>query len=167
MTTAELAPFDEIAAHPLAWKMLALVGIGFIVIGLVIEATVLFPLRIGNPEWEFGTVSAFLDSIPLLGIGLALVAAYGVARGRPWMARTSGIIFILLALIILGAALLFATVVPQALNPRNYARIEMLTGVKKAITKAAFQCAIYPIGFLWVGIAAIRFSSKRRGVPLT
>ncbi|MGH7658831.1 MAG: hypothetical protein ACREL6_11415, partial [Gemmatimonadales bacterium] len=127
----------------------------------------LFPLRIGNPEWEFGTVASFLDSIPLLAIGLALLAAYGVARGRPWIARSAGTMFILLALIILAGALLFATVVPQALNPRNYSRIEMLTGVKKAITKAAFQCAVYPIGFLWVGIAAFRFSSKRRGIPLT
>lgn len=162
MTTAETAPFDEVAANPLAWRMLALVGVAFVVIGLVIEVTVLFPLRVGNPEWEFGTVNAFLDSLPLLVIGLSLLAAFGVARGHPWLARAAGAMFIILALIVLAGALLYATVVPQALNLRNYSRIEMLTAVKKAITKAAFQSAVYPIGFLWVGIAAFRFSSRRR-----
>lgn len=160
-TAAEVAPFEHIAGHPLAWSMLTLLGVAFTVVGLITLGTILLPLRIGNPEWEFGTVNAFLDSLPLAAIGLSLLAAAGVARGRPWLARVAGTCFILLALMVLAGALLYATVLPQALRPQNYARIEVLTGVKKAATKAAVQAAVYPIGFLWVGIGAFRFSRKR------
>lgn len=160
-TAPEVAPFEDIAAHPVAWGVLTLTGVAFTVVGFVTLGTILLPLRIGSPEWEFGTVNAFLDSLPLVVIGLSVLAAAGVARGRPWLARLAGVCLILLALIVLAAALLYATVLPQALRPQNYARSEILTGVKKAATKAAVQAAVYPIGFLWVGIGAFRFSARR------
>jgi hypothetical protein len=40
------------------------------------------PLHLGRPEWEFGTVSSTFDALPLATIGLAILIAAAVAKGR-------------------------------------------------------------------------------------
>ncbi len=145
-----LQPFD----------ILGLVGILFLVVGAAELATQLFPMALGSPEWEFGTFSSMLDSLPLFTMGLGFLGVYGVAGSRPVLAKTCGALFILMALFILAGAFLYATNVPQALrvNPRS----TIQTGIKKAITKAALQSTIYPIAFLWAGFFTLRNSNRSR-----
>ncbi len=132
----------------------------FFVVGLTDMLTQLYPMALGSPEWEFGTYSSMMDSLPLLTMGLGFLTVFAIARSQRVLAKVAGTLFILLALFIFAGAFLYATNVPQALrvNPRS----PVQTGIKKAVSKAALQTTIYPIAFLWAGIFALRNSSKSR-----
>ncbi|MGE0354917.1 MAG: hypothetical protein AB7Q69_17025, partial [Gemmatimonadales bacterium] len=51
------------------WTLLGLAGLLFLVIGTLEIGTVLFPLTLGSPEWEFGTYSSLMDTLPLFLLG--------------------------------------------------------------------------------------------------
>jgi hypothetical protein len=159
--TAATLPDDRPAFEPFA--LVGLTGILFAVVGGVDLGTQIFPLRLGNPEWEFGTYSSVMDSMPLFLMGLGFLAVFAVARSQWLLLRVLGIIFLLLTLMVLAGAFLYATNIPQVL--RVGARSPMQTGIKKAVTKGVLQSAIYPIALLWLGVFALRHSarSRRRG----
>jgi hypothetical protein len=54
MTAAPAVVFVRL---PPAFALLGLVGVLFTVIGGLEILTQIFPLSLGNPEWEFGTYS--------------------------------------------------------------------------------------------------------------
>jgi hypothetical protein len=158
MTAATAEPTRGNLLEP--FNILGLVGVLFLVVGTTELATQLFPMVLGSPEWEFGTFSSMMDSLPLFTMGLGFLAAFSIVRPSPILAKVCGTAFVLMALFVLAGAFLYATNVPQALriNPRS----TIQTGIKKAISKTALQSTIYPIAFLWAGIFAIRNSSKAR-----
>ena len=158
MTAATAPTRDRLLLDP--FVILGLAGVLFAVVGGTDIFTQLFPLALGSPEWEFGTYSSIMDSLPLLTMGLGFIAVYAVARSNRLVALIVGIVFLVLALFILGGAFLYATNVPQALriNPRS----PLQTGIKKAVAKGALQSAIYPIAFLWLGAFALRNGGRRR-----
>jgi hypothetical protein len=154
------------SGHPSfdSFTLLGLIGILFAVLGGTDLVTQLFPLGLGSPEWEFGTYSSIMDSIPLFTMGMGFLGAYAVARSHRSLALVIGIILILVALFVLAFAFLYATNLPQALRvrARTPGELAIRLGVKKAIAKGALQTAIYPIAFLWMGIFTIRHGIKRR-----
>ena len=158
-TTSETARFSADS-----FTLIGLTGVLFAVLGATDLVTQLFPLGLGSPEWEFGTYSSMMDSIPLFAMGLGFLAVYSVARAHRGLGIFVGITFILIALFVLAFAFLYATNLPQVLRvrPRNPAQAALQTGVKKAVVKGTLQAAIYPIAFLWMGIFAIRHAGKAR-----
>jgi hypothetical protein len=147
-----------------SFTLIGLTGILFAVLGGTDLVTQLFPLGLGSPDWEFGTYSSIMDSIPLFTMGLGFLGAYAVARANRPLSLVVGITLILVALFVLAFAFLYATNLPQALRvrPRTAAELAVRLGMKKAIAKGALQTAIYPIAFLWMGIFTIRHGIKRR-----
>lgn len=156
--TAATAPARERLLDP--FIIIGLAGVLFTVVSGADLYSQIFPLALGSPEWEFGTYSSVMDSLPLFTMGLGFLAVYAVARSNRIVARIVGVLFILIALVILAGAFLYATNVPQALriNPRS----PVQTGIKKAVAKSALQSAIYPIAYLWLGVFALRHSGKNR-----
>ena len=146
------------------FTIVALTGLLFAVLGGTDLATQLFPLGLGSPEWEFGTYSSMMDSIPLFTMGLGFLGVYAVSRAHRGLSMIIGVIFILIALFILAFAFIYATNLPQVLRVRPSAPTQaaLQTGVKKAVVKGALQSAIYPIAFLWMGIFALRHAGKGR-----
>jgi hypothetical protein len=144
-------PFDP-------FVIIGVAGILFAIVGGAELATQIFPMALGSPEWEFGTYSSMMDSMPLFLMGLGFLAVFAVARSHAILLRILGIIFVLVALFILGGAFLYATNVPQAL--KMYPGTALQTGMKKAVTKGALQSTIYPIAFLWLGVFALRNSGR-------
>ena len=142
------------------WYILNLLGFLLLVVGGWNLFNPLFPLQVGATEWEFGTASSFFDTVPLFGLGLGFLMASGLAGGKRIQVRTAAMVCILLALLLWLAAGLYATVVPQALNaaPSPLA----LTALKKAVSKAAVEILIYPVGFIWLGVWAWRRTLSRR-----
>ncbi len=140
------------AAAPIVfgWQLLRWIGAVFFVLGLVNLGIIVSPLQIGNPDWEFGTVNAFLDALPLSGLGLGLVLSSGRALGNRWLSRFAAVTFIVLALVVWGSAALYATNVPLAFKSIKDPAI--LTVIKKAASKATVQALVYPFGFLWLAI---------------
>lgn len=155
------ASTEPIAEYPLdTFTLLGLAGALFTVVGLMEIGVQLFPLGMGSPEWEFGTYSSVMDTMPLLFMGMGLLGVFAIARGHAVLAKLLSVGFFLLVLFILAFAFLYATNVPQALrvNPRS----PLQTGIKKAVTKASLQTAVYPIALLWLGVFTWRNSRRER-----
>ncbi|MGE3526996.1 MAG: hypothetical protein AB7I33_13825 [Gemmatimonadales bacterium] len=142
------------------WTLLGLAGLLFLVIGTLEIGTVLFPLTLGSPEWEFGTYSSLMDTLPLFLLGLGLLASYAVTRQQRGLAVACAVVFFAMTLLIFAGAFLYATNLPQVL--RVPAGSPLQTSLKKAVTKTAIQTAFFPMGFLWFGIAALRYSRRSR-----
>src|SRR5687767_11526069 len=54
------------------WPLLGLIGLAFTVIGAVDIALAWYPSALGSAEWEFGTIGATLNGLPLPALGLFL-----------------------------------------------------------------------------------------------
>ena len=161
MTAATTTPeFERLDA----FTLLGLTGILFTVLGATDLATQLFPLGLGSPDWEFGTYSSIMDSIPLFTMGMGFLGAYSVVRANRPLSLVLGIVLILVAVFLLAFAFLYATNLPQALRvrPRAAADLAVRLGLKKAVVKGALQTAIYPIAYLWMGIYVIRYGKRGR-----
>lgn len=156
--TAATAPARDQPFDP--FVILGIAGLLFTGVGGAELATQIFPMALGSPEWEFGTYSSMMDSMPLFLMGLGFLAVFAVARSHRLLLRIVGIIFILVALVVLAGAFLYATNVPQALKMGPGTPLQ--TGMKKAITKGALQSTIYPIAFLWLAVFALRHSARSR-----
>lgn len=146
--------------EPLIWRALGIVGLVFLGLGLANLGTVWLPLHLGDPEWEFGTTSQFFDTFPLLGIGVALLLACGVALGRRWQVRGVATLCIVIAVLMWLTLTVYATVLPMAL--KAVTDPVALTPIKKAAVKTGVQAFIYPFALLWLAGAGWRASLRRR-----
>lgn len=146
-------------APDFGWSLLGWIGLVFVGVGGVDLLLTWYPMQFGNQEWEFGTVSAVLDGLPVLTLGLALLMGAGTARGERWLVRTMAIVFVLLAILILISAILYVTNVPAALKTVTQPVIR--TGLKKAIVKAAGQSVLYPLAYLWIARKAWRHAAAK------
>ena len=97
-----------------------------------------YPAAFGNAGWEFGSVTAALNGLPLPLMGLALILSGSLAMGRPWQAR----VVVLLALVTLAAGVLYGLTVPLAL--KSVADPIALSGLRKAILRSVVQLLVYP-----------------------
>lgn|SRR5574341_444297 len=141
------------------WYLLSWIGLVFAAVGGVDLLLTWYPTQFGNAEWEFGTVSAALDGLPVMTLGLALLLGAGAVQGERWLVRTMAIVFAALAVLILLAAILYVTNVPIALKAVSQPMIR--TGLKKAIVKAAGQSILYPLAFLWIALKAWRHAAAK------
>jgi len=155
------APAVESASpYPQPFQMIGLMGVLFTVIGGLEIITQVFPMSLGNPEWEFGTYSSVMDSMPLFMMGLGFLGVFAVVGGHKVLARVLATVLFVLALALIAFAFLYITNVPQALriNPRS----PIQTGIKKAVSKASIQTAVFPVALIWLGAVVLR-NSKREG----
>lgn len=141
-----------------AWRVLG--GLGWVLLAASLADLGLtwYPLEIGRPEWEFGTVAASYAGVPLLAMSLAIVLSSAFALGRRWVVRLSAVLMIVLGLLMVAGTALFLLDVPLALR---LSPPEVLLGIKKTIAKTVVLGAVFPVFFLIAGIAALRVSSSR------
>jgi hypothetical protein len=140
----------------LGWYLLGAVGLVFAIVGGIDIALVWYPSNLGNPEFEFGSVAASFNNLPLVSLGLTMWMAGGVARGQKWVVRAAATALIVLALLIVIGAVLFLTNVPMALKAKMEPII--MTGLKKGISKTLIQSAAYPVVLFYVAVKAWRHS---------
>lgn len=140
------------------WSLLGWVGFVLAAMGSADLLLTWYPFDFGNTEWEFGTVTQSFNGLPTVTLGMGLWMASSIVAERAWLTRTLAIGFVVLAVLVLVGALLYATTVPMALNsvPAN----AIATGLKKAIAKTAAQSLAYPLVFLVVGVKGYRAAKK-------
>ncbi len=139
-----------------AWSLLGYIGIAFILIGALDVGLAWFPFVLGSAEWEFGTIGATLNGLPLPGLGLMLVLASGVALGLPMRIRVVAAICAVLVVALLGLGFLYVTVIPVALSEVTNPVVR--AGLMKSIVKALALLVIYPALFGWVGFRGLKSS---------
>jgi len=142
-----------------AWVLLGWVGFTFLIVGGSDFALTWYPMSFGNREWEFGTVTASFNGLPILVLGLGLLYGASLRYGRRWWAVLTLIVSVVLMLWVVGGAVLWATNVPLALQA---VPPELMVGIKKALVKTTIQSVTYPV---ILGFLAVRsFQAVRSGI---
>ncbi|MGW8265390.1 MAG: hypothetical protein ACWGSQ_03430 [Longimicrobiales bacterium] len=140
-----------------AWALLGWVGFAFLVVGGADFALTWYPMDFGNREWEFGTVTASFNGLPILVLGLGLLYAAALGYQRRWWGGVTLLVSAVLMLWVLGGVVIWATNVPLALQS---VPLEMMTGIKKALVKTTIQSVAYPV---ILGFLAVRSFQLLRG----
>ena len=135
------------------WTVLGRLGVVLAIIGLADFALVFYPGRFGEPTWEFAAVDAAFSSLPVFTIGLALMAGAGLARGFVRRTRAVAVLCVLLAVVIVGLMLLYATNIPLAIR---MSPPEVLPGIYKSIIRTVLMGVVFGAGFVTAGVTAWR-----------
>ena len=151
------APADP-RAGGFGWRTLWWFGLLFLIIGLADMALVWYPMRPGNPAWEFGAIDLSFSTLPVLTIGFASLLAATTALARIRLAYVLAIAGILMGLMCLGAYVIFLTDVPVALRG---APPEVVVGIKKALARNTVFAGGFGATYLGAGIATWRHLRRR------
>lgn len=135
-------------APTVVWTVIGGLGLAVAVIGWTDLALLWYPLNFGSPEWEFGTISAHLDGMPLatVGFGLALVGVLN--RGWRIPARTLAVVSFLISAALFAVFLIYLLDIPIALRG---VRVELQPIIKKGIVKATVFAVTYMALYGWLG----------------
>jgi hypothetical protein len=145
VTIGERHQGDE-AVNP-AWSAVLVVGLALLATGSTDILLAWVPPRFGNPEWEFGTISATLNNMPVPSMGLALVLAYAAAAGKRGLLAAVAAWSIVVTLCLAVSAVFYALDVPLALRavtepvPRNALRAGIIKAVVSLIAYAGVHVA--------------------------
>jgi hypothetical protein len=143
------------AANP--WSIAAWVGFGLAIIGWSDVLLGMYPYRVGNPDWEFGALSAAFDSMPLGTIGLGAATAASLAAGRTVLLRVMSIFHALVVAFLLGALVLYSLSVPAVMKAVPDAMAGQLNiAIAKAFLLGLTYSCLYFVMFraAWRGASA-------------
>ena len=129
------------------WTIVLVLGVALTVIGWTDLALLWYPFRLGNPEWEFGTISGFFDGLPLGTIGLTLITIGTMRRGLRRTSRALGVLFGVIALMLMATFAIYLLDVPLALRS---AAPEMKVILKKAMLKTGVFFLAYVSFYGWL-----------------
>jgi hypothetical protein len=141
-----------------AWAAIGWFGLLLAIVGFGDLALLWFPFRLGNPEWEFGTIAATLAGLPLPTMGMAFLLAAGLGLGRRWLIRATSWSLLVLALLILAAYVVFLTNVPMALKGTPEA---IALGVKRAVVKTTLLGLGFPAAYMLLAIGTLKHAGGR------
>ena len=119
-------------------------GVALFILGAVDLGLTWLPTQFGNREWEFATVTASFNGMPVILIGLMFVLAAAALEGRRWWALGVGVVGLACLVCVLGGTVLWATNIPLAMGAVEGAT---MTVMKKAIFKTTMQSVILPVIF--------------------
>ena len=139
----------------LGWSLLQVMGWLFVIVGLLNIVLLWWPLQMGNPEYEFASVAASLDSLPLPTMGLAFALAASRALGNTTGAKVAMVTAVALAVLVVLAAVLYGLDVPLALKAVKEGPVRL--GIMKSILKVSAQAVLYPVAL----IAFARISNRK------
>ena len=135
----------------LGWRVVAVAGLVLGVIGWLDVLLLWVPLHLGRSEWEFGTVSATFDALPLATIGCALVLAGALASGWNVRLRVVGWFAAAVSVLLLAALMLFLLDVPLAWKGVGLInRPPLIRAVAKTCVLAVAYVAVYVATGFWV-----------------
>ena len=156
--TKKPSHFDESELTHAAWGVVGAIGLTLLIVGLVDLFLAWWPLRFGSPEWEFGTISATLNNLPVPAMGLALVLAHAVAHERRSQLAAVGVWSAAVVLFLGVCAVFYALDVPLAL--RAVQDPVMRRGLKAGVIKGVASLLMYGLFHLWCTVVAFRRFSK-------
>lgn len=141
------------------WKLLGWVGLLFSIVAGIDLLLTWYPFRMGSPEWEFGTITSFISSMPVFTMGVTLILASMVAQGHRNRARLLGSACLIFCVLMLALTAIYATNIPIALGAVSDPLIRL--GLKKAIFRTLAAGVLYAIGFAVIGAIGWKQFSRR------
>lgn len=152
---ADWSPFDQ--DPDFVWRVVLILGITIAIVGWVDLALLWHPLQFGNAEWEFGTISAHFDGMPLGTIGLATVAIGLMGLGWRRTTRFLSVLILAVTAGLLAIAVIYGLDVPLALKGTQP---QLHSAVTKAVIKTTAYVVTYVGFYLWLAITCWRRSAK-------
>lgn len=140
------------ADRMLVWSPLGWIGLVFVLVGGVDFALAWYPPDFGNREWEFGTVTASFNGLPIVVLGLGLLLTSSLRTGRRWLGVLTALGCFGLFAWVVAAVVIYGTNVPLALSS---VPPEVLTGMKKAVARTTVQSVAYPVLLAYLGLRSI------------
>ena len=132
------------------WQVLGVVGWAFLLVGAADLVLTFAPPRFGNPEWEFGTISAALNGMPVPFLGLGLVTARAIAVGSAISLRIIAIGCMMLGVALLALGAVYGLTLPLAAKGFEVPTLEI--GLKRAMSKSLVQLLVYSVVSFWLGV---------------
>jgi len=147
------------ALRIMAWPVYA-AGFLTIVLPLADLLASVWPLRVGQVEWRFGTLGQLsgVTLTPVLGMILCMTAA-ALLEHRV-MQRILAVVNVLVAVLLFAFIVIFAF---DWLQYRAAAPPEARTGMDVGSIKAIIKHALVAVAFLWLGFAGWRAGRDRGG----
>lgn len=141
-------------------SLLAILGLAFVLIGVVDLALLWIPTRFESVAWEYATVGRTLDNLPMAALGLGLVA-FGVIRHpktrRAW-GRGFAVVFLVVAAVVALMSFLFVTATPAVMDQTPPQAME---GVVRSTVRYGVAAFAYVAAFTAAGVLLWR--SRRPG----
>lgn len=158
-----LASFSKTTSSRTNWLLIA-TGLAFTLIGWIDLTLVWLPFKPRSPEWEFGATSGFFDALPLGTIGLVTLCFATNVGGHAKTARLLSIVFWLIAVTLIGVAILFVSGLPLALNAvQDPAMKEILKlSIVKTLLFAGVYVSLYVATARWSWHSASRLKLAAR-----
>lgn len=128
--------------------------------GLVDMALLLYPVRFGDVDWEFGVLSQAIDALPLSTVGAILLSSGVRALGRPTLTRVTAILFFVAALALGMVLVILALAFGSALDAMNDP--QAAPAIKRILFKAGVNGLAYLSGYFILGIMLWRSTRPRR-----
>jgi len=150
-----------VAAEPrfdrdVAWRVVFIPAVLFVVVGGIDSLLTWFPANFGTTEWEFGTITASLNGLPLPVLGLTLLLLASIATGRLRLARLVLWLMVLVAVAVLAMMVLYLLTLPQAFRAASEASDIARVGLKKAMIKSVVQLICYPAALVTTAVLGWR-----------
>jgi uncharacterized protein (DUF486 family) len=150
-------PVEPVQDFKLGWSLLWVMGWLFTVVGLLNTALIWVPLHFGSPEYEFTSVAASLDGLPLALMGMTLALAASRASGRTRSATTLVVLLLVVTLLVIAGGVLYWLNVPLALNALKNQPVPRM-GIVKSMVKVTAQVVFYSAAMLTFARMATRRS---------
>ena len=148
----------SVSAPRSGWRLFSWFGLVLAVVGGFDVALQWYPLAFGSPEWEFGTISVSIASLPVLTIGSVVMLASFMARAERSGVILMSVVFTVLTLTLAFWLVLFLTDVPQAL--RAVPAPAALT-LKKSILRTLVMGSCFCSAYLIATVSSFRYLSRR------
>jgi hypothetical protein len=133
--------------------VLGVAGLALLLVGMADLVLTWYPTSFGNREWEFGTVTATLNGVPVVLMGTVFVYLAVADAGMVKTTRLLGVLCMVAAVLVIAMAGLYLTNVPLAMQA---VQGPLLTGIKKAVAKTLVQVVVYPPTFAFLAWRALR-----------
>lgn len=137
------------------WAILGWLGLAYLIMSVIDLALGWYPVRFGQPEWEFGTISATIAGLAIPTLSLYLMLASAFARERAKLIRVIAIAMIVIAVFLAVLFILYLTAVPLALRAVSNNPIIHL-GMEKSIIKSLTLFLGYEALFVLGAIKGLR-----------
>jgi hypothetical protein len=137
------------------------VGATFTVVGLVDLGLLWYPVRLGNAPWEFGTLSATFDNLPMTALGVALVTlgvVWHPRLGGAWV-RAAAVCYLAAGVVLLAMAGLYGL---AAVEVAGRAPDESLGAFTRAVVKNVAEIVAYVAASGFMAVVCWRGVERER-----
>ena len=142
------------------WRVIFLIGLGATIVDLLDLVWLFVPPRFASLEWEYGTIGGLFDGLPLLTIGVGLMAAAVMASNWRRMRTVVVLLSFLVSLAILILGAIFALDVAPIVRAQNDPGQAYV--LKLGSLKTGLEGAVYFLLYLALGVWTWRRNRKTK-----